>query len=69
MTVQEHFEAEQLDKYFIVNTLDDSDSDYWTKCQSFITQWWRADTTAMSGKQHAWFNQILDDCVEKRIEG
>ena len=67
MKVKELFEAEKIDVTFISEVM--SDSPYWQSCEKFVAEKWNSEIEAMSLKQGAWLTKILDDCVEKRIEG
>jgi len=66
MTVSELFNAEKIERKFIG---DNFDSSYWDSCDKFVGDNWSRDIESMSLKQGAWLTKILDDCVEKRIEG
>ena len=66
MTVQQLFEAEKIDKDFMSENFD---SDYWLKCGNFVLEHWKVEIDFLTPKQGAWLTKILDDCVEKRIEG
>lgn len=66
MTVQELFEQEKIDRDFID---DNFDGGYWDSCGKFVKDKWTTDIETLSPKQGAWLTKILDDCVEKRIEG
>lgn len=67
MTVGQLFSSEKIDKDFM---LEQSDiSSYWNSCYVFVTENWARDIENLSAKQGAWLTKILDDCVEKRIEG
>jgi hypothetical protein len=68
VTVREAFEKENMDQHFIPDVMDDG-RDYWQSAYAFIIQNWEREIETMSPKQVKWFNEILDDCVEKRIEG
>jgi undecaprenyl pyrophosphate synthase len=67
MIVQELFEQEKIDLDFIEEMEDLSA--YWQTCVNFVTENWRRRVDGLSAKQGAWLTKILDDCVEKRIEG
>ena len=66
MTVEELFTQESIETEFIDEHFD---SKYWEGCSKFVNENWTADIDEMSPKQGAWLTKILDDCVEKRIEG
>lgn len=67
MTVGELFEAEKIDKDFL-NDLSD-ESKYWEGAVSFVLEKWTTDADRLSPKQGKWLTSILEDCVERRIEG
>ena len=67
MTIGELFEKEKIDRDFMWDRFDDEP--YWAKAKSFIEDNWNTNIESMSLKQGAWVTKILDDCVEKRIEG
>jgi hypothetical protein len=67
VTVAELFEAEKIDNPdFILHNFDGS---YWESCWNFVDDNWDKEIESMSLKQAAWLTKILDDCVEKRING
>lgn len=66
MKVKELFEAEKIDKDFISHNFDGK---YWESVQDFLYQNWEKDIDRFTPKQGAWLTKILDDCVERRIEG
>ena len=66
MTVGDYYLKENLDADFIEQHFE---GPYWEKCQNFIDDNWTKSVELMSDKQKAWFKKILDDCIEKRIEG
>lgn len=66
MKVKELFKKENLDLDFIESKFDGA---YWGSCQDFIESNWDREIETFSSKQGSWFTKILDDCVEKRIEG
>lgn len=66
MKLKELFINEKLDEDFI---LDNFDGAYWESCSVFVVENWNRDTKDLSVKQSDWVLKILDDCVEKRIEG
>lgn len=68
MTVAQTFNNEKLDIGFIEDNFDTTEK-YWDSCDHFIVDNWSTDIEHLSEKQGAWFTKILDDCVEKRIEG
>ncbi len=67
MTVGESFEQEKLTK----KILDDVSerSDYWEKACSFITENWEKEVFKLSDRQIVWYERILEDLTEQRIEG
>jgi len=69
MTVAEAFEEEQLDLNFIPEIFGGEEGSYWKSADNFIGDNWDRHTEELSIKQHKWFTKILEDCVEKRIEG
>ena len=66
MKVQELFEAEKIDTDFMELKFEGS---YWESCSNFVSENWNREIETMSEKQASWLTKILDDCVEKRIEG
>lgn len=68
MTVSELFEAEKIDEHYIAKRMRD-DSSYWLSCEKFVADNWNREIKTLSLKQGAWLTRILDDCVEKRIDG
>ena len=66
MTIKDLFKAEHLDKKFIEDHFDGS---YWESASSFVEENWDREIDTMSEKQAAWATKIVEDCVEKRIEG
>lgn len=66
MKVKELFEAEKIDQDFIETKMD---GPYWEKAHDFVIQNWTREIESLSEKQATWLTKILDDCVEKRIEG
>jgi len=68
MRVGELFEKERIDKDFLYEKMQGR-SDYWDGAVDFIVEKWSSEIESMSNKQAAWLTSILDDCVEKRIEG
>lgn len=67
MTVGELFEADKITKDFL-NLMAD-ESSYWQGAASFVLEKWDTDADRLSPKQGKWLTSILEDCVEKRIEG
>lgn len=61
------FKEEKIEKSFITNKLDDTE--YFKKSQLFINQSWNKDFDSLTKKQQNWVTRLLDDCIEKRIEG
>jgi hypothetical protein len=68
MLVSELFEAEQISNDWLWDNMSEQSS-YWQSCVSFVNDNWNKEIETMSAKQGAWLTKILDDCVEKRIEG
>jgi len=66
MTVQEYLEVEKIDRDFIEQEFS---GPYWESALSFVDDNYERDVDALSEKQVSWLAKILDDCVEKRIEG
>jgi len=67
MTIEELFLKERIESPSFV--LDHFDGSYWESVYNFLNDNWKADIDSLSAKQGAWLTKILDDCVEKRIEG
>lgn len=67
MTIQQWFTSDKVDLDFLDDLADDSD--YWRSCYKFVYENWDKEVSELSEKQGAWASKILDDCVEKRIEG
>lgn len=67
MKVCELFEAEKIDRDFLWDRFDDEP--YWASAKNFIDKEWERDIESMTPKQAAWVSRILEDAVEKRIEG
>ena len=59
-------EDEKIEISFIE---DKFEGGYWEACLRFINDNWHESIASMSEKQISWAHKILDDCVEKRIEG
>lgn len=66
MTLEEFYATEEIDLSFI---LDKFYGSYWESCYEFIEKNWKKDVSKLSEKQLGWAHKILEDCVEKRIEG
>ena len=66
MKVGEWFCEEQIDPQFINENFDGA---YWESCEKFLTDKWYTDLKSLSPKQQSWLERIMDDCLEKRIEG
>lgn len=66
MTVKQLFEKEKIELEFIN---DHFEGDYWNNCADFVDDNWNNEIDNLSIKQGTWLTKILDDCVEKRIEG
>ena len=66
MRVEELFKKEHLSISFIDENFD---GPYWEKVSNFVIDNWTRDINSLSEKQAAWLTRILDDCVERRIEG
>lgn len=64
--VFEVFEKEYIPVSFIGENFE---GPYWEKCDEFITDVWRSDVSSLTGGQSNWMDKILDDCIEKRIDG
>ena len=64
-TIQEQFTKEKLSKDFILHKFE---GPYWINCNKFIMEHWDRKPVELSAKQRYWFDRILDDCIEKRIE-
>lgn len=69
MTVQKLFTAEKIDRDFISDMMCSQGDEYWESCYNFVSMNWEREIETMSQRQAAWLTKILDDCVEKRIEG
>lgn len=67
MTIQEWFEGEKIFQQDVTNMADESE--YASSAAKFITEKWNADVDDLSVKQTDWAGRILDDMVERRIEG
>jgi hypothetical protein len=67
MTISELFLGEKIDLEFL--EVMACEGDYWENCFNFIQENWDEDVESLSEKQSDWANRILEDCVEKRIEG
>ena len=65
--VSELFLAEKIDKNFLSEMQDVSK--YWEGAVDFVFSVWDRDVETLSPRQGKWLSSILDDCVEKRIEG
>lgn len=68
MTVRELFLNEKIDKDWLITNMTGISS-YYENTYSFLMENWDRDIEALSPKQGAWLTNILDDAVEKRIEG
>ena len=66
MKVKDLFNAEKIDTDFIESKFQGG---YWESCNNFVSENWEKEIEQMSPKQATWLTKILDDCVEKRIEG
>lgn len=65
MTVGLMFSDEKLEREFIEHNFDGA---YWESCDKFVAENWHREVETLSAKQNVWFQKILDDCIEKRIE-
>lgn len=45
------------------------ESDYWSNCEKFIKENWNVEITSLTEKQNKWAEKILEDIVERKIEG
>jgi endo-1,4-beta-D-glucanase Y len=68
MKVRELFDQEAIDLEWLTDNLEGQDT-YSNNAFNFISENWDRDVDNLSAKQGAWLTKILDDCVEKRIEG
>lgn len=67
MLVRDLFEEEKI-------TLDllegqSEESSYWNKAYLFIKDNWDTNPDVLTNNQKNWMDRILEDMVEKRIEG
>ena len=69
MTLKEQFEKEKITLEFIENRFDVKSNDYWKSALAFIKREWEFGTEFLTAKQQRWADKILEDCIEKRIEG
>ena len=70
MTVFEWFEKEKIDIGFIYRKFDGKHwESYWKKANKFVIDHWNDKVDCLTDKQREWLRKILQDCVEKRIEG
>jgi len=60
------FIAEKISVEFIRNHFTGK---YWESCAKFVDDNWFRRFDSFTPKQLLWIDRILDDCVEKRIEG
>lgn len=67
MTVQEWFEGDKITREDV--DLMAEESEYSAKAARFIGEKWNTDVDDLSPKQSNWAGRILDDMVERRIEG
>jgi hypothetical protein len=67
MTVGELFESDKITKE-LVQAAEDFGG-YYVTSSKFIHENWNKDVEDLSEKQFAWAHKILEDLVEKRIEG
>jgi len=67
MKVSELFQEEQIQSSHFIE--EKFDGNYWEGCFNFVNDNWHREIETMSPKQSSWLNKILEDCVEKRIEG
>ena len=65
--VRELFEGEKIS----YDMIEDSTgmSDYWCAASIFIIENWNRPLSDLTEKQFNWAHRILDDMIEKRIEG
>ncbi len=66
MTVKDLFTSELIEIEFIEAKFEGG---YWENCFNFVNDYWHRSVDSLSIKQRTWLSKILDDCVEKRIEG
>jgi hypothetical protein len=66
MKLRELFQGELIQPSFIESKFDGA---YWESALKFVRDNWDRSVTELSDKQSNWAKRILDDCVEKRIEG
>ena len=60
------FEDEKIDEDWLYQNLD-GQSEYQDSCFDFVVQNWEKEIEFMTPKQVKWMNEILEDCVERRI--
>ena len=66
-TVGELFEEEKITKDMVADVADESG--YWLSASTFVSENWDTPCHSLMQKQAGWMSRILDDMVEKRIEG
>jgi hypothetical protein len=67
MTVGELFESDKITKEVVISASDESD--YMGKASDFIVENWNKEVEKLTEKQYNWAHKILEDLVERRIEG
>lgn len=67
MTVQEWFEGDRITREDIDQMAEESE--YSANAARFIGEKWNTDVADLTVKQADWAGRILDDMVERRIEG
>ncbi len=66
MPVSEYFSIEGIDLDFIERKFDGK---YWESAVTFLESVWNDMLESLSDQQYKWVVKILEDCVERRIEG
>lgn len=64
-TVKSLFLEENIDVDFIERKFE---GPYWEKCGNFVFDVWELELESLTDKQYIWLKNILEDCVEKRIQ-
>lgn len=65
--VSDVFLEEKITKEILAEMQDISS--YWEGAVDFVLSVWDRDVDSLTSRQGRWLNSILDDCVERRIEG
>ena len=68
MTVEEVFTEESIDLDMVQERSEESGSEYWENCYSFLDQKWSDPVEDLTEKQSQWVDRIREDMIEWRIK-